>query len=79
MKVLALGFFIMIGMTLVADGFGAHVPKGYIYTAMVFSVFIELLNMKSRRKAKPVHLRNPYGEETDAGGDERRVLEAAGL
>ena len=40
-KVLALGFLIMIGMTLVADGFGAHVPKGYIYTAMVFSIFIE--------------------------------------
>ena len=78
-KILALGFLIMIGMALVADGFGAHVPKGYIYTAMVFSVFIELINMKQRRKAKPVHLRNPYGEETEAEGDERRVLEAAGL
>ena len=65
-KILALGFLIMIGMALVADGFGAHVPKGYIYTAMVFSVFIELINMRQRRKAKPVHLRNPYGEETEA-------------
>ena len=52
-KILALGFLIMIGMALVADSFGAHVPKGYIYTAMVFSVFIELINMKQRRKAKP--------------------------
>ena len=77
-KILALGFLIMIGMALVADGFGAHVPKGYIYTAMVFSVFIELINMVQRRKAKPVHLRNPYGEETADEGDERRALEAAG-
>src|SRR6476660_3512684 len=60
-KILALGFLIMIGMALVADSFGAHIPKGYIYVAMVFSVFIELINMKQRRKAKPIHLRNPYG------------------
>src|SRR5215208_4315275 len=61
-KVLALGFLIMIGMALVADGFGAHVPKGYIYAAMVFSVFVECINMVQRRRAraKPVHLRNPY-------------------
>ena len=78
-KILALGFLIMIGMALVADSFGAHVPKGYIYTAMVFSVFIELINMKQRRKAKPVHLRNPYGETTEANGDERRALEASGM
>jgi predicted tellurium resistance membrane protein TerC len=78
-KILALGFLIMIGMALVADAFGAHVPKGYIYTAMVFSVFIELINMRHRRKAKPVHLRNPYGEETEASGDERRALEKAGI
>ena len=78
-KILALGFLIMIGMALVADTFGAHVPKGYIYTAMVFSVFIELINMKQRRKAKPIHLRNPYGEETETGGDERQALEQAGM
>src|SRR5215212_269170 len=78
-KVLALGFLIMIGMALVADGFGAHVPKGYIYAAMVFSVFVECINMVQRRRAKPVHLRNPYGEETETGGDERRALEAAGM
>ena len=78
-KILALGFLIMIGMALVADGFGAHVPKGYIYTAMVFSVFIEVINMQQRRKANPVHLRNPYGAETETAGDERRALEAAGM
>lgn len=46
---LALGFLIMIGMTLIAEGFGAHVPKGYVYTAMAFSAGIEALNMMSRR------------------------------
>ena len=78
-KILDLGFLIMIGMALVADGFGAHVPKGYIYSAMIFSVFIELINMAQRKRAKPVHLRNPYGAETDREGDERRALQEAGM
>jgi predicted tellurium resistance membrane protein TerC len=46
---LALGFLLMIGAVLIADGFGVHVPKGYIYAAMTFSVLVELLNMFSRR------------------------------
>jgi predicted tellurium resistance membrane protein TerC len=46
---LALGFLLMIGSVLIADGFGVHVPKGYIYAAMVFSVLVEALNMMSRR------------------------------
>lgn len=46
---LALGFLLLIGTSLVADAFGAHVPKGYIYSAMAFSVLVELLNMRSRR------------------------------
>jgi len=46
---LALGFLIMIGMTLIAEGCGAHVPKGYIYAAMAFAAGIEGLNMMSRR------------------------------
>jgi predicted tellurium resistance membrane protein TerC len=46
---LALGFLLMIGMTLIADGFGVHVPKGYIYAAMGFSAMIEGLNMMDRR------------------------------
>jgi predicted tellurium resistance membrane protein TerC len=49
---LALGFLLMIGMTLIAEGFGAHVPKGYIYAAMAFSALIEGLNMLSRRAAR---------------------------
>jgi predicted tellurium resistance membrane protein TerC len=48
---LALGFLLMIGMVLIAEGFGAHVPKGYIYAAMAFSAGIEALNMFSRRRA----------------------------
>jgi len=47
---LALAFLMMIGMVLVADGFGRHVPKGYIYAAMAFSVFVEALNMLARRR-----------------------------
>ncbi|WP_181706103.1 TerC family protein [Chthonobacter rhizosphaerae] len=47
---LALGFLLMIGMTLIADGFGFHVPKGYIYSAMAFSALVEFLNMLSRRR-----------------------------
>src|SRR5690606_27348732 len=46
---LALGFLIMIGMTLLAEGFGVHVPKGYVYAAMIFSVLVEGLNMAARR------------------------------
>ena len=46
---LALGFLLLIGTTLIAEGFGAHLPKGYIYAAMAFSVFVEILNMLARR------------------------------
>jgi predicted tellurium resistance membrane protein TerC len=49
---LALGFLLMIGMTLIAEGFGVHVPKGYIYAAMAFSALVEGLNMLSRRRQK---------------------------
>ena len=58
---LALGFLLLIGTTLIADGFGAHVPKGYIYAAMAFSAFIEGLNMLSRRT------RQKKGHENIAG------------
>ncbi len=49
---LALGFLLMIGMALIADGFGVHVPKGYIYAAMAFSTLIEILNLMSRKARK---------------------------
>jgi predicted tellurium resistance membrane protein TerC len=61
-KVLGLSFLLLIGVTLVADGLGQHVSKGYIYAAMGFSLFVEMLNMRSTRKKEPVHLRNPYEE-----------------
>jgi predicted tellurium resistance membrane protein TerC len=67
-KMLALSFLLLIGTTLIADAFGVHVPKGYIYAAMAFSVFVELLNMLQRRRAKPVHLRHAYAEEAGTGG-----------
>ena len=47
---LALAFLLMIGMVLIADGFGKHVPKGYIYAAMAFAAFVEGLNMLARRR-----------------------------
>ena len=62
-KVLALSFLLLIGVALVADGLGLHIPKGYIYFAMGFSVFVELINLKVRgHAAKPVHLHEPYVE-----------------
>ncbi len=65
-KMLALAFLLLIGTTLMADAFGVHVPKGYIYAAMGFSVFVEALNMAHRRRAKPVHLRHTYSESAPA-------------
>ena len=60
-KMLALAFLLLIGVTLVAEGAGQHIPKGYIYFAMAFSVLVEVLNMRLRKKPKePVHLHNPY-------------------
>jgi predicted tellurium resistance membrane protein TerC len=55
-KVLALAFLLMIGLVLIAESFGVHVPKGYIYGAMGFSVFVEMINIRTTRKTKPVHL-----------------------
>jgi predicted tellurium resistance membrane protein TerC len=59
-KVLALSFLLLIGVALVGDGLGMHIPKGYIYFAMGFSVFVEMINLRVRRAATPVHLRDPY-------------------
>jgi len=55
-KMLALSFLLLIGMALVAEGLHFHIPKGYIYFAMAFSVFVEILNIQFRRKSKPVKL-----------------------
>jgi predicted tellurium resistance membrane protein TerC len=63
-KILALSFLLLIGFTLVVEGFHQHIPKGYIYFAMGFSVLVEVLNLRVRQKvAPPVHLRAAYAEE----------------
>ena len=67
-KMLALAFLLAIGMMLITDGFGHHVPKGYIYFAMAFSLFVEMLNLRAGHRETPVHLRQPYVAEDGAPG-----------
>jgi predicted tellurium resistance membrane protein TerC len=63
-KMLALSFLMVVGVVLIADGCGHHVPKGYIYSAMAFSVVVEMLNIRLRKNvAQPVVLRETYTEE----------------
>jgi predicted tellurium resistance membrane protein TerC len=72
-QILALSFMIIIGFSLVAEGFHQHIPKGYIYTAMAFSVIVEMINLRVRaqeKKTAPVHLHQAYAGE--------RVVERAG-
>jgi predicted tellurium resistance membrane protein TerC len=59
-KMLALSFLLLIGVTLIAEGFGQHISKGYIYFAMGFSVFVEVLNIRIRKATTPVKLHRPY-------------------
>jgi predicted tellurium resistance membrane protein TerC len=61
-KMLALSFLLLIGVSLMAEGFEQHIEKGYIYFAMAFSVFVELINLRVRSKSKPVQLHQPYTE-----------------
>lgn len=61
-KVLALSFLMLIGVSLVAEGFGHHIPKGYIYFAMGFSVFVEMINLRVRGPSHPVKLHEKYTE-----------------
>ena len=62
-KMLALAFLLLIGLSLIAEGLGQHVPKGYIYFAMGFSVFVEMINLRVRSKADAVHLRRGLPDE----------------
>lgn len=63
-KMLALSFLLMIGFTLIVEGLHQHIPKGYVYFAMGFSVFVEILNLQVRKKeVRPVNLREPYKAE----------------
>jgi predicted tellurium resistance membrane protein TerC len=65
-KMLALAFLLLIGVTLIAEGMHQHISKGYIYFAMAFSVFVEVLNIRLRKKAKPVILHNQFTDEDEA-------------
>ena len=69
-KMLALSFLLMIGVSLIADGLGQHIAKGYIYFAMGFSVFVEMLNLRMRARTPPVRLREAYEGSFDSRGDD---------
>lgn len=60
LKILALSFLLLIGVTLVAEGTGLHIPKGYVYFAMAFSFGVEMINLRLRKKSNPVELHQPY-------------------
>ncbi|MET0552444.1 MAG: TerC family protein [Vicinamibacteria bacterium] len=62
-KMLALSFLLLIGVMLVAEGFHQHIPKGYVYFAMAFSVFVEMLNIRMKKNSKPVELHQAYVED----------------
>ncbi|MBI2503996.1 MAG: TerC family protein [Candidatus Latescibacteria bacterium] len=65
-KMLALSFLLLVGLALMGESFDLHIPKGYIYFAMAFSVFVEMLNLKMRRRsADPVQLRHPHSPGED--------------
>jgi predicted tellurium resistance membrane protein TerC len=66
-KMLALSFLLLIGFTLIVEGLHQHIPKGYVYFAMGFSVFVEMLNLRLRGAAKPVTLHEPYREAVTGG------------
>ena len=67
-KMLALSFLLLIGLTLIVEAFEVHIPKGYIYFAMGFSVFVEMLNLRLRKKSQPVNLHERYAPDSAAGG-----------
>lgn len=68
MKMLALSFLLLIGVMLVVEGLHGHIPKGYIYFAMAFSIGVEVLNMRFRKVNKPIHLQQSYVESQDIDG-----------
>jgi predicted tellurium resistance membrane protein TerC len=73
-KMLALSFLLLIGMSLIAEGLDFHIPKGYIYFAMGFSIFVEMLNLRLRKKSvKPVDLREPYVAEPIRRGQGTKI------
>ena len=66
-KMLALSFLLLIGMSLILEGFDHHIPKGYIYFAMGFSVFVEMINLRLKKVSNPVELKDRYSEEPERG------------
>ena len=66
-KMLALSFLLMIGVMLIGESLDHHIPKGYVYFAMAFSVFVETLNIRLRKAGEPVQLHQPYAEDTGEG------------
>jgi predicted tellurium resistance membrane protein TerC len=65
-KMLALSFLLLIGVTLIAESFEQHIPKGYVYFAMAFSVFVEMLNLRAKKKRNPVQLRTSARRAAEA-------------
>ncbi len=63
-KILALSFLLLIGVALIGEGLNQHIPKGYIYFSMAFSFFVELLNLKLRKRTVPIKLREAYTSES---------------
>jgi len=63
-KILALSFLLLIGVSRIAEGFEQHLPKAYIYFAMAFSIFVEMINLRVRRKATPVKLHQTMSADT---------------
>lgn len=59
-KILALSFLLLVGVALIGDGLKFHIPRGYIYFAMGFSVFVEMINLRIRKDTQPVHLKKPH-------------------
>ncbi|MGB5250470.1 MAG: TerC family protein, partial [Gammaproteobacteria bacterium] len=76
-KMLALSFLLLIGMALIADGVGLHIPKGYIYFAMAFSFGVEMLNLRVRRRRIPSPIRLKRHQATEAVGDAEAAAPAA--
>ena len=73
-KMLALAFLLVIGIVLIADGFDLHIPKGYVYVAMAFSVAVEILNIQLRRRGQPVRLHEPHLEPESRCGSCGQVM-----
>lgn len=73
-KILALSFLLLIGFTLVVEGLHQHIPKGYVYFAMGFSVMVEMINLRVRGKSEPVALHTPYVAETVPAGSVNKPM-----